>query len=85
MGYTYCDKEDLKGGDAQENAQITKDILYGIQKGAKRQAVCFNAGAALYIANKAQSIKEGVRMAENLIDEGMASKQLERFIVESNK
>lgn len=85
VGYTYCDKEDLKGGDAQENAQITKDILYGIQKGAKRQAVCFNAGAALYIANKAQNIKEGVRMAENLIDEGMASKQLERFIVESNK
>ena len=85
VGYTYCAKEDLKGGDAQENAQITKDILYGIQKGAKRQAVCFNAGAALYIANKAQSIKEGVRMAENLIDEGMASKQLERFIAESNK
>ncbi|HIV48655.1 anthranilate phosphoribosyltransferase [uncultured Helicobacter sp.] len=85
VGYEYCAKDALKGGDARENAQIAREILYGEQRGAKREAVCFNAGAALYIAKKALNIQEGVRMAENLIDEGTASRQLERFITESNR
>jgi len=85
VGYEYCAKDALKGGDARENAQIAREILYGEQRGAKREAVCFNAGAALYIAKKASNIQEGVRMAENLIDEGTASRQLERFITESNR
>lgn len=51
-----------------ENAEITKKILKGEERGPKRQAVCLNAGAALYIAGKAESIEKGVRMAEELID-----------------
>lgn len=85
VGYSYCHKESLKGGDAYENAHIARNIIYGKENGAKREAVCFNAGAALYIANKVKSIEEGVRMAESLIDGGFASSQLERFIIESNK
>ena len=61
------------------------DILEGREKGAKRQAVCLNAGAALYITGKAASIEEGVRLAERLIDDGSALKKLKEFIEESNK
>ena len=84
FGYTRCQKEDLQGGTPLENAAITRAILKGEEKGAKRQAVCLNAGAALYIAGKAQTIEEGVHMAEELIDSGAALKKLEEFIEETN-
>lgn len=85
FGYTSCDKEELRGGSPQENAQITKDILSGADQGPKRQAVCLNAGAALYIAGKAATIEEGVRMAERQIDSGAALRVLEAFVEESNR
>ncbi len=84
FGFTRCMKEDLKGGIPQENAEITKDILCG-KKGPKRDAVVMNAGAALYIAGKAASMEEGIRMAERTIDNGLAEKQLEKFIYLSNE
>ena len=84
FGYTRCQKEDLQGGTPEENAAITRAILEGKEKGAKRQAVCLNAGAALYIAGKVQTIADGVRMAEKLIDSGAALKKLEEFIEETN-
>lgn len=85
FGYTRCSKEDLLGGTPQENAKITRAILTGEEKGPKRHAVCLNAGAALYIAGKAETLEEGVRMAEQIIDSGAAMKKLEEFIAESNK
>lgn len=84
FGYTRCTKEALQGGTPEENAEITRSILEGRDKGAKRQAVCLNAGAAIYIAGKAESIEDGVKMAENLIDSGAALKKLEEFIQETN-
>ncbi len=84
MGYVRCDKTELVGGNPQENAKITRDILTGVNQGAKRQAVCMNAGAALYIAGKAESIVAGVRMAEELIDSGAAYEKLQQFVQESN-
>ena len=77
FGYTRCEKEALTGGTPAENAEITKAILKGEEKGAKRQAVCLNAGAALYIAGKADSVEAGVKLAESLIDSGVALKKLE--------
>ena len=59
--------------------------LKGEERGPKRQAVCLNAGAALYIAGKAASIEEGVKLAESLIDRGAALKKLEEFVEETNK
>lgn len=85
FGYTRCDKEELVGGTPAENAEITKAILIGEEQGGKRQAVCMNAGAAFYIAGKADSIEEGVRLAEKLIDSGAAMKKLEEFVAESNQ
>ena len=85
FGYERCSKDDLAGGTPAENAEITKAILRGEEKGSKRQAVCLNAGAALYIAGKAETMEVGVRMAEELIDSGAALKKLDEFIVCSNE
>lgn len=85
FGYTRCTKEELTGGTPEENAEITRKILSGEDRGAKRCAVCLNAGAAIYIAGKAATMEEGVRMAERLIDEGAAAAKLEQFIEESRK
>jgi len=85
FGYERCEKGSLTGGTPAENAEITKAILKGEEKGPKRQAVCLNAGAALYIAGKATSIEEGVKLAESLIDSGAALKKLEEFVEETNK
>ncbi len=85
FGYKRCRKGELTGGTPQENAEITRAILEGTERGAKRQAVCMNAGAALYITGKTETIEEGVRMAESLIDDGSALKKLNEFITESNK
>ncbi|MCD7818714.1 MAG: anthranilate phosphoribosyltransferase [Lachnospiraceae bacterium] len=85
FGYERCKKEELVGGTPEENAAITRAILDGTDRGPKRQAVCLNAGGALYIAGKAETIEAGVRQAEQLIDDGSAEKVLEAFITESNK
>ena len=85
FGYERCSKDDLAGGTPAENAVITKAILRGEEKGPKRQAVCLNAGAALYIAGKAETMEVGVRMAEELIDSGAALKKLDEFIACSNE
>lgn len=77
-------KDDLVGGDAKENAQITLDILNG-QKGPKRNAVLLNSAAGLYVAGKVNSLKEGVRLAEEVIDSGKAMEQLEKFIEVTNR
>lgn len=85
FGYERCEKGALTGGTPAENAEITKAILKGEEKGPKRQAVCLNAGTALYIAGKAASIEEGVKLAESLIDSGAALKKLKEFVEETNK
>ena len=84
FGFQRCTKEDLRGGTPAENAEITRAILKG-ERGHKRNAVLMNAGAALYIGGKAQSIKEGVVLAGDLIDSGKAMKVLEQLIVVSNR
>ena len=67
FGLSRCKKEDLAGGDPKENAAITLAILNG-ERGAKRDAVLLNAGAALYIGEKAKSMQEGINLAARLID-----------------
>ena len=83
FGLERCTKEDLVGGTPQENAEITRAILNG-EKGPKRNAVLLNAAAALYVAGKADSMADGVKLAEKVIDTGLAKAQLERFIKLSN-
>lgn len=84
FGFAQCEKTELVGGTPQENAQITLDILNGA-KGPKRDAVLLNAGAGFYIAGRADSLAEGVRLAAELIDSGKALEKLQEFIRESNQ
>ena len=84
FGFERCIKDDLKGGTPEENAQITRDILSGVQ-GHKRNAVLLNAGAALYIGGKAESFGDGVKLAAELIDSGKALETLETVIEVSNR
>ena len=84
FGFARCTKDDLKGGAPEENAAITRAILSG-EKGHKRNAVLMNAGAALYIGGKAESMKDGIALAAELIDSGKALETLERFIAVINR
>lgn len=83
FGLPRYDKSDLTGGSPQENAAITRAVLGG-EKGARRDAVLLNAGAAIYLAGKTASIAEGVKLAKEMIDSGKALEQLEKFVKESN-
>ena len=83
FGMERCRREDLSGGTPQENARITLSLLDG-ERGAKRNAVLLNAGAALYIGGKAESMKEGIALAGELINSGKARKTLDDVIRISN-
>lgn len=85
FGFNCCSKQELVGGTPQENAAITLNILRGKEKGAKRNTVLLNAGAALYIGGKADSFNDGVQLAAHLIDSGRALATLEKFIEVSNR
>ena len=84
FGFERCTKDDLRGGTPEENAQITRDILAGKQ-GHKRNAVLLNAGAALYIGGRAESLGDGVKLAAELIDSGKALETLDKVIEVSNR
>ena len=83
FGLTRCTREDLRGGEPAENAQIAISILKG-EKGPGRDTVLMNAGAGLYIAGKASSIADGIRLAGELIDSGKALAVMETLKAESN-
>ena len=85
FGFKTCKKEDLVGGVPEENAAITRSILSGEEQGPKREATLLNAGAALYIGGKADSMKEGIKLAEEIIASGKAIETLEKFIEVSNR
>jgi len=78
-------KSDVVGGTPADNAAITRGILAGEVHGTKRTAVLLNAGAALYIGGKAESIADGVALAADLIDSGKAMETLNRVIEVSNE
>lgn len=67
---------DLLGGDKWQNAEITRQILAGKDRGPKRDAVLLNAGAALFVAGKTQSLAAGWDLAGETIDAGVATKKL---------
>ena len=73
------------GGDPEENAQITRDILSGKITGAKRNAVVLNAAACIYIAGKADSIADGIKVAEDVIDSDKAAETLDAFVRLTNE
>lgn len=77
--------EKLSGGDGNENAQITREILSGKERGPKRDIVLLNAGATLYVGGLADSIAEGIALAAQTIDDGLAIQKLEALVETSNR
>lgn len=84
LGFERCQKADLVGGNAQENAQITINILNGTERGAKRDAVVLNSAMSLYIGGRA-TLPECVELAQATIDCGSAYKKLQQLIELSNR
>lgn len=85
FGFQRATLEELQGGDGEQNAEITREILKGQVKGAKRDIVLLNAGATLYAGKVADSIEDGIHMAEASIDSGKAYHVLEKLVEISNQ
>ena len=83
FGFKASTKEDILGGNAEENARIIRDILAG-KKGPPRDIVVLNTAFALYVAGIAKSPKAGIALAEKSIDSGAAAEVLARLVKESN-
>ena len=75
---------DLRGGDAAANARITTDILTGMDRGTRRRIVVLNAALAIVAGGRAESLREGIEVAEACIDEGGARRKLQGLIEMSN-
>ncbi|NPA62661.1 MAG: anthranilate phosphoribosyltransferase [Methanococci archaeon] len=80
FGIKKAKLEEIKGGDAEENAKIIREIFEGEEVGAKRDIVVLNAAFALYIADETKNVEEGIKLAEKSIDSGKALKKLEDLI-----
>ena len=84
FGFEYCQPEDLIGGSPQENAEIARRILGG-EKGPKRDIVILNSAVCLYMFYNNFTLRECVKIAEEVIDSGRAMEQLSKFIMLSNE
>lgn len=84
LGLKRCELSDLIGGEKEENAIIACDILNG-QKGPKRDVVVLNSAFCLYMSHNNITLRDCVKMAEDLIDNGLAKKKLEEFIKLTNE
>ena len=84
FGFTPAPKEAILGGDAAYNAQITRDIFSGQERGAKRDIVILNAGFALFVDGKTRDIREAFEIARDGIDSGKAKKHLDLISKISN-
>jgi anthranilate phosphoribosyltransferase len=79
VGLAKSSPESLKGGDAEQNAAVARDVLAG-RAGGARDVVLLNAGASLLIAERAATIREGIALAAEAIDSGRAAAVLEQLI-----
>lgn len=80
LGFDSASIADLYGGAPARNAEILRGVLDGSIRGPKRDVVLLNAGAALYVAGKANSIQNGIRAAEDVIDDGAAVAKLDELV-----
>lgn len=79
IGLSQHQLSELAGGDAAGNAEIIKAVFAG-EKGARRDIILANAGAALYLSEQANSIAEGVKVAAKAIDSGLALQKLHALV-----
>jgi anthranilate phosphoribosyltransferase len=84
LGIPRCKPNDIITGTPEANAVMIKDVFSGKNKGPRRQAVILNAAAALMICDKADSLKQGVKLAVEIIDSGLAQNKLNELIEASH-
>ena len=84
FGFEKARPADLKGGDAAANAEIVLAVLDG-RRGAPRDVVLLNAGAALFVAGRAESVPAGVKLAGAAVDSGAARATLDRMVESSQR
>lgn len=83
-GFSYCERDALVGGEPAENGAIARRLLGG-ERGPMRDVILLNAGYCLYLAGKAATAAEGIRLAAETIDSGLALEQMERFVRVTNE
>jgi anthranilate phosphoribosyltransferase len=71
---------DLLGGSPQDNATILRNIINGSDTGPRREIALLNAAAGIVVGGKAESLNEGIILAENVLDDGKAEKKLQEYI-----
>ena len=84
FGFERCRAEDLLGGEPAENAAILRGIFELKERGAKRDAAVLNAGVAMHVTGRYESMEQAVKAAEEAVDSGAALAKLESFIERSN-
>lgn len=84
LGLSRCKPNDIITGTPEANAVMIKDVFSGKNKGPRRQAVILNAAGALMIGDKAENLKEGVKLAKEIIDGGYAQDKLNEMIEASH-
>jgi anthranilate phosphoribosyltransferase len=82
VGVAKAGRDDLAGGDAADNAAITRRVLEG-EAGPRRDIVLLNAGVALLVAGRVSTVREGIAVAARALDAGAAGLVLERLVRES--
>jgi anthranilate phosphoribosyltransferase len=80
FGFKLAPKEAILGGDANFNAQITRDIFSGEETGAKRDIILLNAAFALFVDGNVRDIEEAIEIAKSGLESGKASENLERMV-----
>ena len=83
VGLKRCRLEEIQGGNPEQCADALRAVLRG-EKGAKRDVVLLNSGAALYVSGAAGSVSEGMRLAAQSIDSGKAQAKLEQLVRMTN-
>lgn len=84
LGLSRCKPNDIITGTPEANAVMIKDVFSGKNKGPRRQAVILNAAGALMISDKAGDFKEGVKLAQEILDSGLAQEKLKEVIEASH-
>lgn len=80
LGLERAQRDELRGGNPQENAAITRQILRGEERGAKRDVVTLNAAAALVAGGKASDLRQGLDLANDALDSGRAYAALNELV-----
>jgi len=79
VGLQRADESELAAGTPQGNAQVAREVLGGAA-GAERDITVLNAGAAIFVGGRSDTLEQGVRQAEHAIDSGAAADVLQRFV-----